>query len=616
MRHVQLDRRRGGRGWMTGRAIVAALCVLLAGPAWAGWSFFSNPVKDLQQALAVPIRQPGKNSVELAERKRNLFRCVGQLRSLKELREAVLLQEWRDGDFDESVAQLDGLVRADLARRLEEKLRETLQFGDAASRIAAARLMADLAVSAPRSGLIHRHLRNAAPALTALVRHPNGDVRTAAAEALSQLAADPREAVAVLQRPGQWADVSQRRHAAQAQVDLIQTAARCTRQEIGAGNWGARGDVIQIGRALVPAACKGLSDSDTEVRRLHLQALEQTAAAMSDLIRDVRDTTRDEPALQVAYCHEVETERDDLGPLMKAFHDHTPALTRALGDSDPGVRWLAHHTFENLSQTWQRLQRRAGSLPPALPVIPATVTVAGLPQPARLTPARAPVLAAVPNGAAAALPGLIQGLDDPNVKVRRAALDALETLGPAAAPAVAALVERLSDPDRFVRWAAARTLGKLGPIEAAVATPRLAALLDDSDLDLRLSAAEALRRYGPAARTAVPALAQALGGSDGEVRVAALRALEGIGPAAAPALPAVAAALNDPRANVRRAAAELLGRLGPPAYPAANSLRFALADGDAAVRRAAGDALLTVSPTATEPTRWTTARPDLWLPKR
>src|SRR5262249_39597168 len=139
MRHRRIPRHLCAP-WSVGvRVLVLALVpglVLLVGRGRtaAGWAFFGNPVQDLRQALVRPIHDTGKNSEELAARKRNLWHCIAGLRNLKELRDALLLREWRDMDLDESLAEIDRFARGQVAHRFEGVLHDVLQYGDSSSR--------------------------------------------------------------------------------------------------------------------------------------------------------------------------------------------------------------------------------------------------------------------------------------------------------------------------------------------------------------------------------------------------------------------------------------------------------------------------------------------------
>jgi HEAT repeat protein len=86
---------------------------------------------------------------------------------------------------------------------------------------------------------------------------------------------------------------------------------------------------------------------------------------------------------------------------------------------------------------------------------------------------------------------------------------AAEALGRIGAAAVPALVESLQNPDAAVRLKAIEVLGRMGA-DAKDAVPHLIRLLDDPDLNVRKAAARTLGRIGPAAQQAVPSLMKTL----------------------------------------------------------------------------------------------------------
>jgi HEAT repeat protein len=67
-------------------------------------------------------------------------------------------------------------------------------------------------------------------------------------------------------------------------------------------------------------------------------------------------------------------------------------------------------------------------------------------------------LAAVDSGAAETVPVLIQGLADPDVRLRRAAASGLVRFGPDARPAIPELRRALSSTDQDLRLAAAEAI--------------------------------------------------------------------------------------------------------------------------------------------------------------
>jgi HEAT repeat protein len=411
-----------------------------------------------------------------------------------------------------------------------------------------------------------------------------------------------------------------------------------------------REDRIQISQGIIAAARKGLADADVEVRRLCADALFQTALLLSDspdLIAPVRsDIPLPPPGRPVSEAEakeidrlraSVNAEREQLAPLLTAFHDLAPALASHASDKDPAVRILVIRTLEEMGNARQKLLLREASVPKyeAKPGGKKNddrkkddEKKNGDPKKdggdeeddgkkygnddARLDSADAIQYAAANvqplpqfrlEGKDLLLEGLTKtetlhaledALADSKAEVRLAAVDTLETLGDDAAPAAPHLAWALTDPDRFVRWAAARTLGRMRPQKANAdkVVPNLIRMLDDPDLDLRLIAAQSLERYGPVAKASVPALAKSTANGDPEIRRAAIRALLGVGTEAKPAIPDIAAALSNPDVRVRRTAAEALARFGALSKPAEAALRKALDDNDAEVRRYAADTLL------------------------
>jgi HEAT repeat protein len=244
--------------------------------------------------------------------------------------------------------------------------------------------------------------------------------------------------------------------------------------------------------------------------------------------------------------------------------------------------------------------------------------------------------------------------EDENLNVRRAAVQALGSMGLEAGPAIEelanmlgstepqfvpphgfwrisddarnALVEigpegfpifvgRLKDKDRTVRLLAAAASGKF-LTERDTVVPLLREMLKDAEPSVRAVAAESLGRLGPAARAAAPDLAGLLTDTGhyrigvlytGSTAVAAAKALASVGPTPAE-LPALIAALENDvqpkiRGNasaessidsVRWHAAESLGQLGPAAKSALVPLNKALRR--TSIRCAVAVALLRIDP--------------------
>ncbi|MCS6849811.1 MAG: HEAT repeat domain-containing protein [Gemmataceae bacterium] len=598
--------------WNHGRTMAAVVIWVWAATSVAAQT--ADPIEDLRLALRVVVRD-SSNKAELAFRRQNLERHVQALRTISELRRAFSLQEWRDEDRDPLVAAIDLDIRQAVAHRLTEALRQQLRQGTPASQMAAIGMIAEMGVQVrgigtgvEKSGGFARTFTSD---LAELTSQGSETVRIAAMQALGKINPDPVVATRAIARRFDAVSVAERRAAAESLADMVRWVTHLAKGRSTTGVQADRADVVQVGVVVVPTARKGIDDNDGVVRRHCVEAIQLTAAAMSEQIADPRPRqdfppdgrplTADERLEIMRYRESVEEEHKEFLPLSQALSQALPDIARRLSDPQTTIRLLASRALEDMGNAANRLRKRQQSIPR----YSESQTEHGQGEVRSAQALKLPdaAVAAEPLRPALgrAIPALAQAVADPDARVRLAAIDALETSAEQAAAAASMLVRALEDRNAFVRWAAARTLGKIGPVDPQ-AVPALARLLNDRDLDVRmLGAAAALERYGPAAAAAVPALAASVGQGDAEFRIAAMDALVHIGPAAAPAVPAIAAALSHRDVRVRRAAAEALSKLGPTAQAATNALLQALSDTDADVRRAASDALLNLVPLPPRP---------------
>lgn len=197
----------------------------------------------------------------------------------------------------------------------------------------------------------------------------------------------------------------------------------------------------------------------------------------------------------------------------------------------------------------------------------------------------AEALGSIGPEAEAAIPALLESLQDWQAEVRKAAADALGNIGPTAKEAVPDLTRLLRDKESGVRGFAARALGKIGS-EAKPAIRALTELLHDEPMDgvgpktghVCDIAAEALQQIGPEA--AIPALRDLLSDEGAEARRSAAKGLGLFGPEAKTAIPDLIAALRDQSWEVRRTATETLGEIGPEAKAATPKLVNLLLEND------------------------------------
>jgi HEAT repeat protein len=642
-------RASAGAGFLVVAALLGSGSLLRAGPLPIG------PVEKLRQALKQD-KGAGKSEEGEKHRRKTLKERVAAVRSLGDISQALLLEDWLDASLTErTFAIVDQEFRGELAQRFTTEVRRLLEKGDPTSQVAAAGLVGDTALLARardiQSPAVLKAIDDLAKDLVRATNAADPRVRLQAIRSLGRI--QVQEPATTIRPLGDlFGRKSRDDHRAAAEalnnIARILPRVRLRRAEgVTSGSEFAlsRKIRIQASEALVPAAGKGLGDADPEVRRLCADTLFQIAVMLSDPTLDLIGTerreedfpARDRPLTPAEkkriefFRDEVVQEREELKPLLNAFRVLSPAFASAAGDRNgpPPVRLLAIRTLEELGTARQRLLRRAfrvaqyntgdgvdkeggkedkntdkkkddergpneeARLDAAEGIRYAAAGTTRL-QPFRLPEGQDQVL----QGLQKTIDALSQALiNDPRADVRLAAVEALETLGDDAAPAAAELAKALStdhEPDRFVRWAAARTVGRMSPDKLNIpeVVRNLIRMVDDPDLDLRVMAAESLEQLGPHAKAAVPALAKATGKGDAEIRRAAIRALTGIGTDATPAVPDIAAALSFSDVRVRRAAAEALSQFGALAQPAETDLRKALDDDDAEVRRHAEDALL------------------------
>ncbi len=212
-----------------------------------------------------------------------------------------------------------------------------------------------------------------------------------------------------------------------------------------------------------------------------------------------------------------------LGECGPAAREASPALIAALDDADFWVSEAAAVALRKITGATEAPRERRNRGPRGAPPVPP------------------------------AAQGLINKMRDP--ASRWMAIVALGEMGAAARAAVPHLVEALEDGDPAVRWDAAKTLGKIGPA-ASAAVPALAALVNDpGDTVARQYAVVALGRIGPNAKGAVPCLIHALKDLAVDVHAKAGEALVQIG---APAVPGLIEVMKDEDQQVRVRAANAL----------------------------------------------------------
>ena len=282
--------------------------------------------------------------------------------------------------------------------------------------------------------------------------------------------------------------------------------------------------------AIVPLGDAALSDVDANVREAAAGALGKLKYQSS--LEFLRHVLRDlEPSVRKAAVVAL----GELG-----FDDAVPLLLQvALFDADEGVRQYAIQVLRQLD-----------------PEAAMEFLLASLENPDSYI-RRAAVDALWRFGGSDAFEPLLRtALTDESPAVRREAVAALNELWPEMA--LAALLDAVYDPDLDRRKAAVEALGTLGSPEAFETLLNVA--LSDDDVELRRQAIDVLDNLN-ADRTR-DGLIEALGDADPRIRLAAAEAFGQLGLGGVGVVKALLAAAADPEPLVRDAALAALDPLG------------------------------------------------------
>jgi HEAT repeat protein len=575
------------------RAPLAALVLLALLPTLAAAQpgFFGEPpavakrVEQVRQVLMQFALDPDQQKTTQKE----LDRLVKELRGMKELGQALALPEWRGGGLP-GVEAAGPAGRDEVARLFKDALGKALE-GDAARQCAAATLFAEMTGTDPRhppwreprsDPFVTEVLTGQLAKVAALAESPDREVREAVARALGRTALAPAKVVDPL--AGLLADK---------EVEVRRAAAMALVRQARGGDPPAEdlgppprplGTELAACAAVVPAAAKGLGDTDDEVSGDCARAIKQAAATFHGALGNFPPGQLPVPLGPGKPGPGGGAPPPGLPlPPWKLFRPAADALGQAV---EPLRPLLKHPKSDRRVQGCQALEAIATARAHMLRAAgdkAALVTALGGKED--------PLLA----GLSKAVPDLAGCVKDKKVEVSLAALYVLEDLGPDAEPAVGAVAKAIEDEDPFVRWGAARVLGKMAPKGAKDAVPALAGRVADPNGDVRITALAALKQYGPAALKAVKEVSGAAKARDEQTRLWAVRVLAAVGKdGREQTTEALTVALSPKEASapVRRAAAAALASFGKPDAKATAALRTALGDADPEVRRTASEALL------------------------
>ena len=287
----------------------------------------------------------------------------------------------------------------------------------------------------------------------------------------------------------------------------------------------------KIGLAAVPYLIEALKDKETGVRRNALYVLgkigPKSSAAVSALIEAMKDgdklirrnaaealgkigpvAAQAAPALTEALKFGDTTFRQNVVEALGDIGSESSvaALTEALKDKDTGVRRIAVEALGNIGSE--------GCVPAIAEALKDKDTY--------VCRSAVEALGKIGPKSRAAMSALTETLKHYKPEVRDVTAKMLWRIGFAAVPY---LIEALNDEDTFACRNAVTVLGKIGP-EASVATLKLTEVLNKNDTFVRRNAAIALGKISSEA--AMPALTEALKDEDGDVREAAANALRKI----------------------------------------------------------------------------------------
>jgi HEAT repeat protein len=360
---------------------------------------------------------------------RQLARQVKAIRSLPDIRRALLLRDWRLESDDNVTGPIARKHRADLAERFQQEARRVLQKGSPLQRQAALVLLAEMDPQVPSATGKGGLTRAVAPDVETLIeREKDADLRAAAARALGKLNPEPARAAQVLKDLLRARTPVERRAAAEGLLGLVETLKvlvgppvwRWASSQAQADSFSPQ--VVEVGCSVLPVAAQGISDTDAQVRRLCLETLRQTALALN---RQLPEPPREYDESMNEKWLAVKHALKELPPLVLSLRDQLPKVVPALGDANFAVCLAANQALEAIGTArlgWLRL--------------------------AALTPRRGDAKALddpLGPGLRAAVPGLVALVPHQDVRFRLAALYVLETLEADAAPAAQVVVQALRD---------------------------------------------------------------------------------------------------------------------------------------------------------------------------
>ena len=439
------------KSWLTSGAALVGLA-LMSGQA----RLVHAAPPDAVEAFRLELRaNPGDSS----DWEARLRRRAAELVSLKEVREALQLAEWRTMAGDSRLQTVENRLRVELITRLVEGYRQTLKSSDSKSAVMLLERLDEVTRGQHANLSILEACGALLPDLERQIRQGEPEARESGLRVIGRLPNHQDKVLSVLKElasPNQPANT--RFLAAEALESQVRLKTRAGDKPHSM--YEPMGNFAQSVTPVLRLVC---ADSQPRVRRLGMTSAYLLGMGLN--------TSLGEPIIAPAGSNPREY-RDqspvvaDQRTMLAALRDLMATASAGLRDSDAGVRVQAQRFFDEVArarQTWLSQAGNSGEDP-------------------------------LREGLKACLTTLIEALRDPDARVRRASVDVLEGMGPDAAPAAPALVEALGDSDHFVRWASVRCLSVMGNDVSRAALPRLRSLSNDPDTDVRDAAEAAVKR--------------------------------------------------------------------------------------------------------------------------
>lgn len=430
------------------------------------WSQF-GPLPESVENVRSALRHVGETS---DAREQRLIKSIDGLQNIREKREAFLLSEWRDQQPDLPASVADRKVRASLGDKIASEYHAVLQSQDQQKILLLLERLPDLSRQAEDSVLVAKLVQELAPDVTRLAKSGPVETRRVALVSLARIHADADLMLPLLTELIRD-PIPEIRLASAESIDTLLrlqlpgSLARGTNHPVHL----RREALSKHAAKLIPVALFSLKDNQSQVRILSSDTLRLTASLFSSMISDPGQSLAGIDPSEIRRL--MQTEWAELDPLLQVWKTHLPALSSGLVDRNSQVRLNCQRTLDELAGIRIKRLRQGEALGVDFPDV--------LADPIRQT-----------------LPTLVEALRDPDIRVRRAAIDVLEGLGTLASPASREITTHLDDADPFVRWACLRALGAMGPDALKSAEPKIRAMVQDPDPDVRKSVETCMRRLG------------------------------------------------------------------------------------------------------------------------